>query len=202
MPHFDYDHYFLREHIIHVDAAVVGVSRARWCHAESGWTNDRAIEFMKESRFDVLPIDDGGTKPVTQYFGTETWNEFSVVRRRAITHCDVMGVDTKIGDMIRHFAFEHDPEGKPRRFFFLTHETRICGLITIASINDRAARAYLYGLFNELETFIGSCIISEVPEDKIRAAEEFTTAIKRYDIDKANCVEADLCTRIDPLRAV
>jgi hypothetical protein len=202
MPNFDFDHYFLREQVIHVDAAVVGVSRARWCCAGSASTNNEALEVMRAARYDVLPIDDRNSKPVTEYFGTEGWNDFSTVRRRPITHRDVIAIDTNIGDVIRRFAFEPDSEGKPRRFFFLSHETRISGLITIANINCRAARAYFFELFNELETFIGNCITSEVPEDKIRSAEELAAGIKRYDKDQDNAVETSLFEHVYLLQLI
>lgn len=147
---------------------------------------------MNDGRYDVLPVDDRDSKPITEYFGTNHWNDFSTIRRRRITRRDVIAVETNIGDVIRRFATERDLEGGPRNFFFLEHETRICGLIRIANINCRATRAYLFGLFNELETFIGDCIRSEVSEPDIRPLEELSGAISRYDTDKANGVETHI----------
>src|SRR5450755_2094343 len=76
MLHIDSEYYFLREQVIHVDAAVVGISRERWCYAPSGWTDEVALEAMRKEGFDILPVDDRDAKPVIEYFGTERWNDF------------------------------------------------------------------------------------------------------------------------------
>ena len=77
------DSRFLRETVVDVDAAVVGVSKARWGFiAEQDATVEEARHRMQDKRFDILPIMDGDA--VKGYFQTETWNDFSAVSRKAI----------------------------------------------------------------------------------------------------------------------
>jgi len=64
---------FLRESIVDIDAAVVGISGARWTSiplAEA--TSDRVVQIMRTNRFDILPIESPGG--VEEYFRTKEWN--------------------------------------------------------------------------------------------------------------------------------
>ena len=58
MPHTTYDDTrFLRETVVDVDAAVVGVSKARWeAIAEREASVEEAARRMQANRFDILPI--------------------------------------------------------------------------------------------------------------------------------------------------
>jgi hypothetical protein len=121
-------------------------------------------------------------------FLTETWNDFSAIRRTAISHRDVIPLQTSIRDVIRGFSLEGHTH------YFLTHQGRVCGLITIANVNSRPVRTYLFGLLNELETLIGYCVRDCVPEDQILGAKlaDIGNAVKRYKADKGKGLEVAL----------
>jgi len=66
------DSLFLKTDIVHVDAAVIGISKARWeTIQESAAEEHYAADKMKAERFDVLPIPRSeSTSPPK--FGTTT----------------------------------------------------------------------------------------------------------------------------------
>ena len=69
---------FLRESVVEVDAAVVGISRARWTAIDGNKaTEERATAIMRKKRFDVLPITD--REEVKRYFRTDKWNCYSSI---------------------------------------------------------------------------------------------------------------------------
>ena len=112
------DSHFLRETVVDIDAAVVGVSSARWTAIpETEATPDRAAEIMEANHFDTLPIE--SAKGVKAYFQTDTWNDYSSMARRAVTHRDVIPHKTPLRNVIRGFASE------ARNFYFLSNERRI-----------------------------------------------------------------------------
>jgi len=96
MTYITYDDtHFQRETLVDVDAAVIGVSKARWEFiAEQDTTVEEAARRMQEKHFDILPIMDGDA--VKGYFQTETWNDFTTVSRKGITHRDVIPFHTPI----------------------------------------------------------------------------------------------------------
>lgn len=78
-PSLPYDGHFLREAVVDVHAAVVGISRARWTSVPAAEaTPDRARDIMTSRRLDILPITEGASR--TEYFTTETWNDHSAIR--------------------------------------------------------------------------------------------------------------------------
>lgn len=81
------DAHFLREGVVDINAAVVGVSKARWTFLEeSDATSGRAEAIMRKQRFDVLPIANG--VEVKKYFRTHTRNDYSNISQETITGCD------------------------------------------------------------------------------------------------------------------
>lgn len=66
------DAHFLREGVVDINAAVVGISKARWvCITESEVTEEQATAIMRRQRFDILPIVNG--PEVKKYFRTHKW---------------------------------------------------------------------------------------------------------------------------------
>lgn len=189
---FGADRLFLRNGIIDVDAAVVGVGSRSWvCIAHSDAQEETAQRIMQCRRFDVLPVN--GEDRVTEYFRTETWNDFGKIRREPITHRDVMPARTSIRDVIKGFA-ETD-----RVFYFLTDEGWISGLVTIVNLNCRQVKVYLFGLISELETRLGEFIVERVSANDLYeltfggGLERKHRAVhNRYLRDKKNGVEVPL----------
>src|SRR5262245_12670741 len=96
------DSHFLRETVVDIDAAVVGISSNRWTAvSEAEATLERASEIMAEHRFDILPITIGTR--VTHYFRTSRWNDFSNITKQRITHRDLIPHRTSLREVIKSF---------------------------------------------------------------------------------------------------
>jgi hypothetical protein len=180
---------FLRENIVEVDAAVVGISSARWTSIpESEATPGNAAPIMKANRFDVLPIVAGSV--VKEYFYADEWNIYTSISRKAITHRDVIPFDTRLRDVIRGFVLDS------RHFYFLNNNRRIVGLITVANLNCRAVKVYLFSLLAELEIQMGRFVLKHLPESDLlqmtfgaSAKAKHEGVRKQYEADKANGLE-------------
>jgi len=149
------DSLFLRTGTIDVDAAVIGVSRARWGHLNSEEASiEKAIPLMEANRFDVLPIDNGSDDPIYEYFHTQHWGKWTneTVVRSQITFRDVLPAQTSVLNLIEKFVM------CDRLFFFLTYEHRIVGLVSAANLNSRQVNFYLFALLCELETRLSRLI--------------------------------------------
>lgn len=156
------DFYFLRESVVDIDAAVVGIGRSRWtCLAAEDASEKAALELMEPNRFDILPIVEGGK--VKEYYQTKQPNDFSKAAKQAITYRDVVPLNTHVRDVIKSFA---DNE---RTFYFLSNENEVVGLITVANLNCRQVKTYLFSLLSELEIRMGQFISERIPEDELLA---------------------------------
>ena len=75
---------FLRESIVEVDAAVVGISSTRWTAIPvSEATPEKAVPIMKANRFDVLPIVASAT--IKEYFCADEWNTYTSISVSTLT---------------------------------------------------------------------------------------------------------------------
>ena len=143
---------------------------------------------MSDHRFDILPIL--ATDGVREYFHTKVWDDYSTVNRERITHRDVISFATPLRDVIQGFAL------KSRHFYFLGNERRIVGLISVANLNCRQVRVYLFSLLSELELELGK-LISDRCEDSELLDLTFGTDPKpkyegvkqRYNSDKAKGID-------------
>ena len=162
------DFRFLRESVVDVDAAVVGVSSARWTHIEPDDASEEAARaFMERHHFDVLPI--GSDPTVKEYFCTVRWSDYTSVQRKSISHRDLLPLTTPIRDLIRAFV------QASRDFFFLTQERKVVGLVSIANLNCRQVTVWLFSLLAELETALAAFVTSQIAET-VLLTEEFTEA--------------------------
>ena len=142
---------FLRESVVDIDAAVVGISSTRWTSIPlANATSDHAAQIMSTNRFDILPIE--SPAGVREYFQTLVWNDYSSVVRRSVTHRDVIPFTTPLRNVIQGFALES------RDFYLLGSERRIVGLISIANLNCRQVKVYLFSLLSELEMQLGNLV--------------------------------------------
>ncbi len=183
------DLYFLRETVVDIDAAVIGISRSRWVavpHDDA--SQERASTIMRQERFDVLPITNGPS--TKEYFHTTRWADYSVIERRSIIHRDVIPMHTHIRDVIKGFALEG------RFFYFLHNEHRIVGLVSVANLNSRQTKVYLFSLLSELEIRLGEFICRHVPGSELleltfgKSDNPKYQAVKgRYQEDKEKGVE-------------
>lgn len=185
----DEDTRFLRESVVDIDAAVVGMSSTRWTSirlAEA--TSDRAAQIMREKRFDTLPI--GSPAGVKEYFQTQMWNNYSSIDRLPVTHRDVISFKTPLRNVIQGFALES------RNFYFLCSERRIVGLISIANLNCRQVKVYLFSLLSELEVQLANLVSHHCSETEllemtfgIEEKSKYADVKKRYTSDKAKGVD-------------
>ncbi len=185
----DEDTRFLRESVVDIDAAVVGRSCTRWTSipfAEA--TSDQAAQIMREKCFDILPIV--SQAGVRDYFQTQIWNNYSSIDRRTVTHRDVIPFMTPLRNVIRGFALES------RNFFFLGSERRIVGLISIADLNCRQVKVYLFSLLSALEVQLANLVTDHCSEQEllemtfgINKNPKYADVKKRYTSDKAKGVD-------------
>lgn len=176
------DELFLRTGTVDVDAAVIGVGRTRWHSLPSEEAStEKAIQIMEAKHFDVLPIDGDDDSPIYEYFHTQHWGKWTgeTVERSAITFKDVIPAQTSILDLIEKFV------GNERLFFFLSYEYRIAGLVSVANLNSRQVKFYLFALLCELETRLGRLIHSDLSEEQVYSKlDEETRNIYKADRDK------------------
>ncbi len=180
---------FLRESVVDVDAAVIGIASSHWTSIAIAEADlERAAQKMKSTRFDVLPIDDPAG--VSEYFCTKVWSDYSSVLRQTIRRQDVITFNTPVHDVIRGFALES------RNFYFLVNERRVVGLVSITNLNCRQTYVYLFSLLSELETQLGSLVMEKCAEQELLAMtfgssenQKYDEVKKRYRLDKADGVE-------------
>jgi hypothetical protein len=180
------DTHFLRESVVDVNAAVIGISRSRWTSVSATEASpERAAQVMQANRFDILPVED--PSGVREYFHTREWNDYSLVDRKTITHRDVIPFVTPLRNVIQGFAVES------RDFYFLLSERRIVGLVTIVNLNCRQVYVYLFSLLSELEVQLGNlmtrhCSNQELLEMTWGASEngKYQEVKKRYESDKVH----------------
>lgn len=155
-----YDTYFIRENVVDVDAAVIGISRKAWKSLKDKEAEpEKAREIMSKQRFDILPIEsDFGVK---EYFHTDRWNDFSSISRKQILDTDVIHYRTFLRDLIEGFA------SQSKQFFFLDDEEEVVGLVSIVHLNERQVKVYLFNLLSELEIRLSHFLSSIVSEETL-----------------------------------
>ncbi|MGH9424114.1 MAG: hypothetical protein ACRD3J_29340 [Thermoanaerobaculia bacterium] len=183
---------FLRETVVNVDAAVVGIGSGRWVYIATQEASDEtARTIMQKHHFDILPIVDGAN--VKQFFRTLRWNDYSVIQRTPVSHRDLLPLTTPIRDVIRGLAQER------RAFYFLTAERMIAGLLSVANLNCRQVGVWLLSLLTELEVELAAYVTRHVGEQTLLGEEFVSTRSarasdirKRYEQDRARGVDAPL----------
>jgi hypothetical protein len=179
------DSHFLRKRIVEVDAAVVGIGKPRWVtigHEEA--TDDKAQEKMAEHRFDVLPVEK--SHGVQEYYQTKQWNDFGSVQRKQVRYEDTLPLRTPIRDVIRAFSADE------RTFYFLEHEGRVAGLISLANLNCRQVRVFLFGLVGELEIRLGRLLRHHFDDEEALLPVISPGTQSRYEDAKTEGVEVNI----------
>jgi hypothetical protein len=165
------EHYFMREDVVDISAAVVGISMNRWTALRRDEASDaRALTRMKAGHFDVVPVIEADGA-ILEYYRTKRWNDFSSVARQELVHGDCLPLQAHIREVIKGFARDD------RFFYFLTNNNRVAGLVTAADLNGRQVRVYLFGLISELEIRLGDLLMDslstkELEKFKLRAEEK------------------------------
>lgn len=144
--------YFNPDEQIKISAASVGISKRRWVFTPSNITEiDSVRKKMQTGRFDVLPIvEENGS--VREFFITGAPDDYTVINKQTITFKDTLPLDTDISVIISKFNNEK------RRFFFLTRNKEVLGLITLGNLNCKWVQIYLYNVICELETLLGDFV--------------------------------------------
>ncbi len=180
------DTQFLRESVVDVNAAVVGISRSRWISVSTAEaTAERAAQIMQANRFDILPIED--PSGVKECFHTLKWNDYCSVGRKTITHRDTIPFVTPLRNVVRGFALES------RDFYFLVSERRVVGLVSIANLNCRQVCVYLFSLLSELEVQLGNLVTRHCSDQELlemtwgaRENGKYHGVKKRYESDRVH----------------
>jgi hypothetical protein len=115
---------------------------------------------------------------------------YTSISKKAINHRDIVPFDTRLRDVIRGFAIDS------RHFYFLISNRKIIGLISIANLNCRSVKVYLFSLLAELETQMGYFILQKVSESDLlqmtfgsNTKPKYEDVKKRYEEDKSNGLE-------------
>lgn len=185
--------FYLDEGCVKITAASVGISRNRWtCIKDSEISDENYKSVMRENRFDVLPIIDPDGA-VRMYFHSDKPNKYDAITRKTITFNDIIPFDTNIRDVIREFATNN------RLFYFLIHQNRITGLITLGNLNCRQVQVYIYSLICELERTLSLFIrenlrekINQYIEVKAATNEECKKLLDKYYELKEQGLENDI----------
>lgn len=179
------DYFFLKNNVVDIDAAVVGVSKKRWKTITEEKANvEEAQKLMSQNRFDVLPITTSD-EIVKEYFHTKTWNDYQSIERNQIDYDDVIGLRTPLHLLIKNFAKEE------KLFYFLANETRIVGLVSAVNLNCRQVRIFIFSLISELEIRLSKFVNSKIDEAEILQEVKQETK-ERYLADRKKGLEPDL----------
>ena len=180
---------YRRQQVIDVDAAVVGISRLRWVSVEPETAKEDVRRTMNEHSFDVVPIDDG-EGGVNRYYQTVAWGDYSEIEAHPLRYEDVIAQHTPLDTVIERFA------RADRYHFFLSHENRVTGLVSIVNLNCREARVYIFGLLSELEIRLAHLIHHHINRNDISVDDVLSEVREdtedRYFKDKAKGVEREL----------
>lgn len=180
------DHFFLKNNVVDVDAAVVGVSKTRWVAvSEQEASSEKAQAIMTQCRFDVLPIT-ASNEIVREYFHTRNWSDYNSIERKEIDYSDVVSFRIPLHSLIKSFAKEQ------RLFYFLENEGRIVGLVSVVNLNCRQVRTFIFSLVSELEIRLSQFINSVMNEAEILDSGVGKDIKERYDSDKEKGLEPDL----------
>ncbi len=177
------EHHFMREDVIDINAAVVGISRNRWTALRRDEASDaRALTRMKAGPFDVVPVIEADGA-ILEYYRTEQWNDFSSVTRQELVHGDCLPLQAHIREVIKGFARDD------RFFYFLTNNNRVAGLVTAADLNGRQVRVYLFGLISELEIRLGTLLMDSLSRKELQKFKLKAEEKARFDEDVSNGLE-------------
>jgi hypothetical protein len=178
--------YFNPDEQIRISAASVGISKRRWACATTAEANINSIkEKMSKGRYDVLPIlEDNGS--VRDFYITNSPDDFSEIKKETIAYKDTMPLDTDISVVISKFNNEK------RRYFFLTRNKEVVGLITLGNLNCKQVQIYIYNVICELETLLGDFVNHHLSKEQVMAwlqkKSSYTEILKQYN----KLVEVDL----------
>lgn len=176
-----------------ITAAMAGISTIKWKKVrDDAQSETEAADIMKRNRYDVLPIEtrDG----FTSYFHTIEWNNYTSIARSIIKKDDIIPATTHIRETIKLFT------QNKRRYFFLEHDHSIVGLISIANINSRPVKVYLFSMISEIEVELGKIINQHVDEESVlqktiydpKNEGRHDETKKRYEEDRALGVELEV----------
>ncbi|AHM63119.1 hypothetical protein D770_24370 [Flammeovirgaceae bacterium 311] len=144
-----------------ITASTVGVSLAEWIRLEAETAGEKAsLELMQQYQLDVIPLvaSDGHAY---EYYGTLQPGQYTQARRNPISYKDTLPSNTHIKEVIKSFVVNK------RGFYFLRNRGEICGIITLADLNNRQVKTYLYGLLCDLETDISQFVKKSIPEEEV-----------------------------------
>ncbi|WP_224998369.1 hypothetical protein [Cesiribacter sp. SM1] len=144
-----------------ITAATVGVGLEDWISLETETASTEAgLQLMRQYQLDVVPIvaPDGNAY---EYYSTLQPRQYTEARKFPISYKDTLPSNTHIKDVIRSFILNK------RSFYFLRNRGEICGIITLADLNNRQVKTYLYGLLCDLETDISLFVKKSIPEQDV-----------------------------------
>lgn len=172
-----------------VNAAMVGISDQCWEYVVESEVGDEVCirSRMRTKRFDVMPIVSSGE--TREYFVTATWNDYSTIVRKPIIAEDLIPYDTDLRELIRRFAIDN------RHFYFLSGPKSVVGLVSVANLNCRQVKVFLYNLIAELEINMAGLVARALSDVDLLAMAEsrregFTESLKYYDEAKCEGVDA------------
>lgn len=144
-----------------ITAATVGTGIQEWISLEAETASSAtAQKLMALHQLDVVPIaaSDG---QAYEYYHTLQPGQYDAVSKKPIGYRDTLPSNTHIKEIIRAFA------SNKRSFYFLRNSGDICGIVSLADLNNRQVKTYLYGLLCDLETDLSLFVKKELSEQEI-----------------------------------
>ena len=182
--------YFNSDEQVKISAASVGISKRRWiCISSKESVSGQHKIRMQKERIDVLPIvEENGL--IKEFFLTEKPNVYSSIKRHRIKFENTLPLDTDIAIVISKLNDEK------KRYYFLTRQKEVVGLITIGNLNCKQVQIYIFNILCELETLLSDFInmhlsqkqIIEWLEKKSNSNKKYTEIIEAYN----SLVKSDL----------
>ena len=159
---------------------------------EDSVTLSKALLFMRENTFDVLPLLNNKRK-ISSYYCTRLWGVFDVnnLIKRDINDFNSIYYLTNLSDTIDLFVERNI------NFFFLTNMKDINGLTTIADLNSKQVYIHLYNLITQIEKKMSEFLfLNGIDDNKQinviesrKGSNNSKDALKRYFEDRNNGLE-------------
>jgi hypothetical protein len=188
-----FDNFFTKQLEIKLTASMLGISKKRWEFVYDHLPNKEIVakQKMSEKHFDVLPVIKkiGNEEIIESYYFTCKWNKFGKIQELKIRVEDLIDFQTNIRDIVKLFA------SNSKQFYFLKSKNEVVGLITLANLNAKEFRIFLYSLTCELEILMRDFISSQLSEKEIlkiisdNENEQFKIVLDNYYSDQENGLE-------------
>jgi hypothetical protein len=144
---------------IDLTAAHIGINRWDWDTIDEE-NEEKAKEFMRGRKYDVLPIRDKNGK-IEKFFSTRDWNNYDKLNLSYIAKSNLIYYRMSLSDLIRKFN-----EDKTH-FYFLTNNKDVLGLVSLVNLNCQAVYNFLFQVISDLERSIAYLLKAHIDQGEL-----------------------------------